>query len=120
MSAAFRSAILALAFAASAASYAAHGADANSDPNEIQLGEVPKFTDEGAAAAACKPDPVVWVDSKTGFYYPKFYQDYGKTAHGAYTCFKRAKAADYWSLTPASDGGHKGREFPQFFCYACS
>jgi hypothetical protein len=91
-----------------------------SDTSEIQLGEIPHFNDEASALAGCAPDRVVWADRKNGFYYPKFYSDYGKTAHGVFTCFKKAKDADYWSLTPASDGGHKGREFPQFFCYACS
>jgi hypothetical protein len=94
--------------------------DADSGKFEIPLGDIPQFHDEASALRACKPDHVVWADRKNGFYYPKFFSDYGKTAHGVYTCFKQAKDADYWSLTPASDGGHKGREFPQSFCYACS
>ena len=87
---------------------------------DIELGAIPRYADENSARSACSPDAVVWADSKTGFFYPKFFADYGKTQHGAYTCYRQAKKADYWSLTPASDGGHKGREFPLFFCYACS
>ena len=94
--------------------------DAKSDTSEIQLGDIPQYADEATARAACQPDSVVWADRKNGFYYPKFFSDYGKTAHGTYTCYKQAKKADYWSLTPASDGGHKGREFPLFFCTICS
>jgi len=114
---AFGFAALALQLALTAPSLAADAKAANS---EIELGEIPEFADEAAALAACQPDSVVWADRKNGFYYPKFFSDYGKTPHGTYTCFKQAKKADYWSLTPASDGGHKGREFPLFFCTACS
>ena len=98
----------------------ARAGDGISGEGPIALGAVPKYSDEKSAIAACKPDAVVWADAKTGFYYPKFFADYGKTAHGAYTCYRQAKKADYWSLSPASDGGHKGRQFPEFFCYACS
>jgi hypothetical protein len=94
--------------------------DANSEKFEIELGDIPRYADEATALAACKPDGVVWADRKTGFFYPKFFADYGKTRYGAYTCYRQAKKADYWSLTPESDGGHKGREFPLFFCYSCS
>jgi hypothetical protein len=93
--------------------------DKSSASSDIQLGEIPHFPDEDSARAGCQPDSVVWADQKNGFYYPKFFSDYGKTQHGTYTCYKQAQKADYWSLTPASDGGHKGREFPQFFCTAC-
>ena len=75
---------------------------------------------EAAAQAACSPDGVVWADSHSGFYYPKFFPEYGKTEHGAFTCYKQAEKADYWGLSPASDVGRKGREFPLFFCTACS
>jgi len=88
--------------------------------SEIKLGAIPKYADEAAAQAACTPDGVVWADSKTGFYYPKFFPQYGTTQHGAYTCFKQAEKADYWGLSPASDVGRRGREFPLFFCTACS
>jgi len=98
----------------------AFAGDGITGTGDIELGAIPRFADEHAARAACGADPVVWADSKTGFFYPKFFQDYGKTPHGVYTCYSRAKKADYWSLTPASDGGHKGREFPLFFCYTCS
>jgi hypothetical protein len=86
----------------------------------IDLGPIPRFAMEADALAACKPDGVVWADRKTGFYYPKFFNDYGKTKYGTYTCYRQALKADYWSPTPASAGGHKGREFPLFFCYTCS
>jgi hypothetical protein len=111
---------LALALATSLLAYAANAADAKTEKFEIDLGDVPQYADEPTALAACAPDSVVWADRKTGFYYPKFFADYGKTAHGTYTCYSQAKEADYWSLTPASDGGHKGRVFPEFFCYTCS
>jgi hypothetical protein len=93
-------------------------AQASSDG--IKLGDVPRYPDEAAAHAACGGDPVVWADSYSGFFYPKFHSDYGKTPHGAYTCYGRAKKADYWSLTPEGDGGREGREFPLMFCYGCS
>ena len=95
-------------------------ADSNSEKFEIELGPIPHYADEAAANAACKPDGVVWADRKTGFYYPKFFEDYGKTQYGTYTCYKEAVKADYWSLTPASSGGHKGRQFPLIFCKLCS
>ena len=94
--------------------------DSKGENFEIPLGDIPHYADEQSAKKACSPDGVVWADRKNGFYYPKFFQDYGKTAYGTYTCHHDAVAADYWSLTPASDGGHKGRQFPEFFCYVCS
>ena len=93
--------------------------DAATDEFPILLGDIPHYGDEATAQAACKPDGVVWADRRTGFYYPKFFSDYGTTAHGTYTCHKLAVKADYWSLAPAEEGGHKGRSFPQFFCGAC-
>ena len=94
--------------------------DSQADKFEIPLGAVPHYSDEASAKKACGSDGVVWADRKSGFYYPKFFEDYGKTKYGTYTCHRAAVAADYWSLTPASDGGHKGREFPQEFCTVCS
>ena len=112
---------LAAIFAASIAfATRSDAGDGITGTGDIALGPIPKYADENAARAACAPDGVVWADSKTGFYYPKFFSDYGKTAHGAFTCYRQAVKADYWSPDPASDGGHKGREFPMFFCYACS
>jgi Sec-independent protein translocase protein TatA len=86
----------------------------------IELGDVPRYPSEADARAACGDDPVVWADSRSGFFYPKFHSDYGKTPQGAYTCYSRAKKADYWSLTPEGEGGREGREFPLFFCNSCS
>ena len=88
--------------------------------SEIKLGAIPRFADESAAVAACSPDGVVWADRKTGFFYAKFLPQYGTTEHGTFTCYRQAKDADYWSLTPTSEDGHRGREFPLFFCYGCS
>ena len=88
--------------------------------SDIPLGEIPRYSDERSARAACGDDPVVWADSRSGFFYPKFHQDFGKTAHGAYTCYRKAKDADYWSLTPEGDGSREGREFPLYFCTHCS
>jgi hypothetical protein len=95
----------------------AGGTESSSD---IPLGDIPRFSDEGSARAACGADPVVWADRKSGFFYPKFHPDFGTTATGAYTCYSRAKKADYWSLTPDGDGGREGREFPLMFCTQCS
>lgn len=109
--------VLALALLASAAP----AADSAAPAFEIDLGPVPQYRAEAEAIAACQPDGVVWADRKSGFYYPKFLAEYGKTANGSFTCFMQAKTADYWSTTASSDGGHKGREFPlSFFCNACS
>ena len=110
-------AILAVGFAFTTPGHAGDGITGTGD---IKLGPITKYPDESAARAACAPDGVVWADSKTGFFYPKFFSNYGTTAHGAFTCYGQAMKADYWSPDPASDGGHKGREFPLFFCYACS
>jgi hypothetical protein len=87
---------------------------------DIELGPIRRFPDEGSARAACAPDGVVWADAKSGFFYPEFHPDYGKSPHGAFTCYHEAKKADYWSLTPEGEDGHGGREFPLFFCYTCS
>jgi len=103
---------------ASALSTAAPAADKAS--SEIKLGEIPRYSDEASARAACGDDPVVWADRRSGFFYPRFHPDFGKTPHGAFTCYGRAKKADYWSLTPEGDGGREGREFPLIFCTGCS
>ena len=86
----------------------------------IPLGDIPRFSDEGSAHAACGADPVVWADRHSGFFYPKFHPDFGKTANGAYTCYSRARKADYWSLVPEGGSGRDGREFPLIFCNPCS
>ena len=93
--------------------------DSQTDKFEIPLGDIPHYSDEASAKKACEPDGVVWADRKSGFYYPKFFVDYGKTKYGTYTCHKDAVAADYWGLTPEPDSGHAGREFPEAFCYIC-
>lgn len=94
--------------------------EAASSNEEIKLGVIPRFASEAAALKACAPDGVVWADDKSGFFYPKFHPDYGRTEHGTYTCYGQAKEADYWSLTPSPEEGRRGREFPMFFCYTCS
>jgi hypothetical protein len=86
--------------------------DVKSNTSEIELGPIPQYSDEASARSACQPDSVVWADTKSGFYYPKFFAGYGKTQYGVFTRYTQAKKADYWGLTPASDGGHRGREFP--------
>jgi hypothetical protein len=101
-----------------ASSARAGGTDASS--SEIPLGDIPHFSDEASARAGCGADPVVWADRRSGFFYPKFHPDFGKTANGVYTCYSKAKKADYWSLTPEGDGGRERREFPKFFCTQCS
>ena len=108
-----------LTAAAVALTWSVHGGRTDSS-SEIKLGDIPRFSDEGSARAACGADPVVWADRKSGFFYPKFHPNFGKTAAGAYTCYSRAKSADYWSLTPDGDGGREGREFPLIFCTQCS
>jgi len=98
----------------------AQASETRPPPSDIKLGSIPRFADEASARAGCGADPVVWADRKSGFFYPKFHPDFGKTASGAYTCYSQAKKADYWSLTPDGDSGRKGREFPLFFCTQCS
>jgi len=93
---------------------------AGAGSSEIPLGDIPQYSDETSARAGCGNDPVVWADRKSGFFYPKFHPDFGKTPHGAYTCYGRAKKADYWGLVPEGDGGREGREFPLIFCTQCS
>ena len=94
--------------------------EAKNSGSEIKLGAIPHYASESAAISACSPDGVVWADRKTGFFYAKFLPQYGATEHGTFTCYRQAKDADYWSLTPTAEDGHKGREFPLFFCYTCS
>jgi hypothetical protein len=98
----------------------ARAGDAKSTNSDIKSGDIPEYRDEATAQAGCRPDGVVWADRRSGFFYPKFLTDYGKTPYGTYTCYTQAQKANYWGLTPASDGGHKGREFPLFFCTICS
>ncbi len=110
--------VLILTGVAVATSARAGGTDSHS--SEIPLGAIPHFPDEASARAACGADPVVWADRKSGFFYPKFHPDFGKTASGNYTCYSQAKKADYWSLIPDGEGGREGREFPLIFCTQCS
>ena len=56
-----------------AASLLAWQAHANSD--KIEARRHPAYADEGDAKAACGDDPVVWADSHSGFFYPKFHSD---------------------------------------------
>lgn len=94
---------------------------AAADPSEIDLGPIPQYLSEALAANACTPDGVVWTDRKTGYYYPKFVREYGKTPRGTFTCLQAAITADYWGWGVISSiGGHKGREFPDRFpCTEC-
>jgi hypothetical protein len=110
-------AVIAVGFALAAS---ARAGETNSPSSEIRLGDVPNFSDEASARAGCGADPVVWADRNSGFFYPKFHPDYAETPNGGYTCYSKAKKADYWSLTPEGDGGREGREFPLFFCTQCS
>ena len=109
-----------LRFALAGACALALTALAHAAASDIKLGDIPRYSNESAARAACGGDPVVWADNHSGFFYPKFHPDYGKTPHGAYACYGQAKKADYWSLTPEGDGGREGREFPLMFCNGCS
>ena len=98
----------------------AFSTSARATSSDIPLGDIPRYPDETSAHAGCGEDPVVWADRKSGFFYPKFHPDFGKTMHGVYTCYGRAKKADYWSLVPEGDGGREGREFPLIFCTQCT
>ena len=81
--------------------------------SEFGLGTVPGFPSEGEAQAGCGGDSVVWADPRTGFYYPKFAPDYGKSPTGSFTCYKQAKKADYWGLGSSdSMSSRRGRVFP--------
>ena len=115
-----RSRLQAFLFAAFTWAALARAGEIRSPPSEIPLGDIPRFSDEISARAGCGADSVVWADRKSGFFYPKFHPDFGKTTSGAYTCYRQAKNADYWSLTPDGDSGRNGREFPLFFCTQCS
>ena len=83
----------------------------------IKLGDIPRYADEASARAGCGADPVVWADRKSGFFYPAFHPDYGKTSDGAFTCFSRAKKADYWSLVPDGDFGPRGPRISRVFLH---
>jgi hypothetical protein len=66
-------------------------ASAHAASNDIKLGDIPRYPDEAVARAACGDDPVIWADRHSGFFYPKFHSDYGKTKQGAYACYSQAK-----------------------------
>ena len=89
---------------------------------EIELGPVTNYGSEAAAIKACRPGAAVWADRKTGYYYPKFREEYGKSPRGVFTCLKEAMAADYWGFgTIDSLGGRAGRSFPDKFpCSVCA
>jgi hypothetical protein len=91
------------------------------DPNfPIDLGAVPKFSSEQDAVVGCGGDTVVWADRRTGFFYPKFAEQYGRSQFGTFTCHKRALDADYWGFGVISNFAGKGREFPESFpCKEC-
>jgi hypothetical protein len=104
------------------------GKPASADPNPIEhdpnfpidLGAVPKFSNEQEALAGCHGDTVVWADRRTGFFYPKFAEDYGKSKFGTFTCHKQAIDSDYWGFGVITNIGGKGREFPDSFpCKQC-
>ncbi len=81
--------------------------------SEFGLGTLSSFPTEGQAKAGCGGDPVVWADPKTGFYYPKFAPEYGKSPTGSFTCYKQAKRADYWGLGSSdSMESRQGRVIP--------
>ena len=83
--------------------------------SEFGLGTVQGFADEETANQHCQGDGVVWIDPKTGIYYPRFAPEYGASATGSFACFKQAKKADYWGLGGSSDalaGSRAGRVFP--------
>ena len=91
---------------------------AGGDP--IKLGSIPRYGDESAAKAACAPHGVVWADAQSGFFYPKFHPDYGKSAHGADTCYSKAKKADYWNSRPRRTKAARGVSFRCSFCSTCT
>ena len=80
--------------------------------DEIALGAVQGFADEPTARQACRPDGIVWADRKTGFYYPRFAPEFGRSTTGVFTCLKQAKKADYWGFGPAALLTDRGRVFP--------
>ena len=89
---------------------------------EIELGPVTNYGSEAAAIKACRPSAAVWVDRKTGFYYPKFRDEYGRSPHGFFTCLKEAMKADYWGFGSIGDYESRvGRSFPEKFpCSVCT
>ncbi len=80
--------------------------------SEFGLGTVPTYPDERQAQSKCGGDAVVWVDRRTGFYYPKFAPEYGVSPSGSFTCYKQAKRADYWGFGPSAEMEGRGRVFP--------
>ncbi len=99
-----------------------HGAlvsPCRADDGEIRLGPIQGYGTEADASAHCGGDGVVWADRKTGFLYPRFMEQYGRTADGTFTCYRAAKKADYWGFGVVDSMGLKGKSFPYDRCPAC-
>lgn len=96
---------------------AASSARAGDVARDFGLGPIPEFGSEASARAACHGDGVVWVDHSTGFYYPKFVQEYGTTPAGTFACYRDAKRANYWGFGTADAlEGRSERVFPRSDC----
>ena len=79
----------------------------------IHLGPLSTFESEDAARATCAPDAVVWADRRTGYYYPRFMPEYGRSPDGAFACYQAAQGADYWGFgTGTSMNSRRNRTFP--------
>ena len=93
----------------------------SSKSSEIELGDVTHYRSESEAIRACSPNAAVWADRKTGYYYPRFKEEYGTSPHGFFTCLNEAMQADYWGFgTVDSLGSRAGRSFPDKFpCAIC-
>ncbi len=100
------------------ASLAAIGTARADTPQALQdlppmnLGPIPRFATDAIARDNCLGDFPVWADDTLGYFYPPGHPKYGRTPHGAFTCLKAAKKADYWNIDPFVDDPERGREFP--------
>ena len=85
----------------------------------VKLGPIDSYSTESEATSRCNGDGVVWADRKTGFLYPRFMEQYGKTDSGTFTCYSKAKKADYWAFGAIDSLGHDGKSFPIDTCLSC-
>ncbi len=90
------------------------------EDDPIKLGPIVGYQSFEDAAHHCIGDGVVWADRKTGFLYPRFMEQYGKTPNGTFTCYQQARKADYWGFVTVDTMGMKGKSFPLVTCPQCS
>lgn len=104
--------LFALFVLASAGAARADTPQALKDLPPLDLGPIPRFATDALARENCFGDIPVWADESIGYFYPPSHPTYGHSPHGAFTCLKAAKRADYWNIDPFVDNPERGREFP--------